>query len=79
ITGALGTAPMLMWMGGVLAVVFFPLLAGLSIWLYLVVFIFTGLWFVHYCLAALARYRATGIAEVSTSSTLPTSQLKDIN
>lgn len=79
ITGALGTAPMLMWMGGVLAVVFFPLLAGLSIWLYLVVFIFTGLWFVHYCLAALTKYRATGITEVSTSSTLPPSQLKDIN
>ncbi|MGZ5790574.1 MAG: EI24 domain-containing protein [Burkholderiaceae bacterium] len=79
ITGALGTAPMLMWMGGVLAVVFFPVLAALSIWLYLVVFIFTGVWFVHYCLAALARYRATSIAEVSTSSTLPTSQLKDIN
>ncbi|HEY8099583.1 MAG TPA: EI24 domain-containing protein [Burkholderiaceae bacterium] len=78
-TGALGTAPMLIWMGGVLAVVFFPILAGLSIWLYLVVFIFTGLWFVHYCLAALAKYRSIGIAEVSASATLPSSQLKDIN
>ncbi|MGZ3236782.1 MAG: EI24 domain-containing protein [Burkholderiaceae bacterium] len=79
ITGAMGAAPMLLWLGGVLSVIFFPLLAGLSIWLYLAVFIFTSLWFVHYCLAALAKYRAVGIAEVSASSTLPTSQLKDIN
>jgi hypothetical protein len=79
VTGAMGTAPMLMWMGGVLAVVFFPLLAALSIWLYLVVFVFTGLWFAHYCLAALAKYRAIGVAEVTPSSTLPSSQLKDIN
>lgn len=79
ITGAMGAAPMLLWLGGVLSVIFFPLLAGLSIWLYLVVFIFTSLWFVHYCLAALAKYRAIGIAEVSASSMLPASQLKDIN
>jgi len=79
ITGALGAAPMLLWLGGVLSVVLFPLLAGFSIWLYLVVFIFTGLWFEHYCLAALAKYRAVGVSEVSASSTLPSSQLKDIN
>jgi hypothetical protein len=79
ITGAMGAAPMLLWLGGVLSVIFFPLLAGVSIWLYLVVFIFTSLWFVHFCLAALARHRAFGVTEVRTSSVLPSSQLKDIN
>jgi hypothetical protein len=79
ITGAMGAAPMLLWLGGVLSVIFFPVLAALSIWLYLVVFVFTGLWFTHYCLAALAKYRAIGVVPVSASSNLPSSQLKDIN
>jgi hypothetical protein len=79
ITGAMGAAPMLLWLGGVMSMLFFPVLAGLSIWLYLVVFVFTGLWFAHYCLAALAKYRKSGMAEVTASSSLPSSQLKDIN
>jgi len=36
----------------------FPLLAALAIWLYLLVFVFSGLWFQHYCLDALARLRS---------------------
>jgi hypothetical protein len=40
-------------------VVFFPFLAAASIWLYVLIFIFTGLWFEYYCLEALARLRAT--------------------
>lgn len=63
ITGAMGAAPTLLWLGGALSVVFFPLLAAGSIWLYVLVFIFTGLWFQHYCLEALAQYRATGVGE----------------
>lgn len=57
ITGAMGAAPGLLWLGGALSVIFFPLLAAGAIWLYVLVFVFTGLWFQHYCLAALARYR----------------------
>ena len=41
-----------------MAVVFFPFLAAASIWLYVLVFIFTALWFAYYCLEALARMRA---------------------
>ncbi len=59
ISGAMGTAPMLIWMGGVLSVVLLPFFAAVSIWLYLLVFVFTGLWFQHYCLTALASYRST--------------------
>ena len=57
-TGIAGTAPTLLWLGGVLSWFFFPLLAALSIWLYVLVFVFGGLWFEYYCLEALSRYRA---------------------
>ena len=62
ITGAMGTAPTLLWLGGALSVIFFPVLAGAAIWLYVLVFIFTGLWFQHYCLEALARQRGDDTA-----------------
>jgi hypothetical protein len=67
IGGAMGAAPTLLWLGGALSVVLFPLLAAVSIWLYVLVFVFTGLWFQHYCLDALAKHRAAVM------------QLKDIN
>jgi hypothetical protein len=77
ITGSMGAAPTLLWLGGALSVIFFPLLAAASIWLYVLVFIFTGLWFQHYCFDALAKYRAAGhdVVAAATSS----SQLKNIN
>lgn len=57
ITGAMGAAPTLLWLGGALSVIFFPLLAAGAIWLYVLVFVFTGLWFEHYCLHVLAIER----------------------
>jgi hypothetical protein len=56
--GAMGAAPTLLWLGGALSVIFFPLLAAGAIWLYVLVFVFTGLWFEYYCLEALKRHRA---------------------
>ncbi|GAA4018346.1 EI24 domain-containing protein [Actimicrobium antarcticum] len=66
ITGAMGAMPTLLWLGGALSVVFFPVLAALSIWLYVLVFVFTGLWFQHYCLAALTRQRLATSHSTST-------------
>jgi hypothetical protein len=60
VTGMLGAVPTLLWLGGALSVIFFPLLAGVSIWLYVLVFSFSGLWFQHYCLAMLAQLRRLG-------------------
>ncbi|GAB3543658.1 EI24 domain-containing protein [Noviherbaspirillum agri] len=57
IAGAMGAAPTLLWLGGALSVVFFPVLAAGAIWLYVLVFVFSGLWFQHYCMEALAQYR----------------------
>jgi len=67
ITGAMGAAPTLLWLGGALSVIFFPLLAGVAIWLYVLVFVFTGLWFQHYCMEELATMRvAAGTMNVRT-------------
>lgn len=74
IAGAMGAAPTVLWLGGALSVILFPLLAGVSIWLYVLVFVFTGLWFQHYCLDALARYRA-----VKPDAAPAPPRLKDIN
>jgi uncharacterized protein involved in cysteine biosynthesis len=58
LSGLAGSLPGLAWVGGaVFSVVLFPFLAVLSIWLYIVIFIFTGLWFQYYCLQALAEMR----------------------
>jgi uncharacterized protein involved in cysteine biosynthesis len=59
LSGLAGSLPGVAWIGGALiSVVMFPVLAIVSIWLYIVIFIFTGLWFQYYCLEALARMRA---------------------
>jgi len=59
VSGAAGALPGIAWIGGaLLSVVLFPLLALLSLWLYGVIFIFTGLWFQYYCLHALTLLRA---------------------
>jgi hypothetical protein len=58
ISGLAGALPGIAWIGGALiSFVLFPFLAVLSIWLYLLIFIFTGLWFQYYCLQALADLR----------------------
>jgi uncharacterized protein involved in cysteine biosynthesis len=59
LSGLAGALPGIAWVGGALiSVVLFPVLAVLSIWLYIVIFIFTGLWFQYYCMEALANLRA---------------------
>ena len=66
VSGAAGALPGIVWIGGALiSVVLFPFLAMLSIWLYLVIFIFTGLWFQYYCLQALRDLRADSVVESS--------------
>jgi hypothetical protein len=58
VSGAAGAIPGVVWLvGAAISVVLFPFLAAISIWLYVLIFIFTGLWFQYYCLEALARQR----------------------
>lgn len=59
-SGAAGALPGIVWIGGAVAsIVLFPILALVSVWIYLLIFIFTGLWFQYFCLQALQDLRAT--------------------
>ncbi len=75
VTGSLGAAPGLLWLGGVMSVIFFPVLAAVSIWLYLLIFVFSGLWFQHYCFDALARLRSHPVRDVPAAPLIDESRL----
>lgn len=58
VTGYLGAAPSLVWIGGAsMALVMMPVLLPLFVWLYTLVFAMAALWFTHYSLAALEQLR----------------------
>lgn len=57
VAGLLGMLPGLVWLGGVLSIVFLPLIAAVAIWLYVLVFMFSGFWFQLFCLEALEQLR----------------------
>jgi hypothetical protein len=57
ITGLIGAAPSLLWVSSAMTIVLFPLISVLSLALYAAGFVFTALWFAHYCLAALENLR----------------------
>lgn len=57
VTGLLGALPTMIWASSLLAIVLFPIVAVLSVWLYVLIFVFSALWFTHYCLAALEALR----------------------
>ena len=61
ISAIMGAAPTLLWLGGALMIFLVPVIAAVSIWLYVLVFVFTGLWFQHYCMAALAAHRRQAV------------------
>lgn len=56
-TGYLGAAPGMVWAIGAMAIVMAPLLVPLAIWIYTFVFVFSALWFAHFCLGALEALR----------------------
>ncbi len=59
LSGAAGALPGIVWIGGaVISIVLFPILAVISAWLYVLIFVFSGLWFQYYCLQALEEHRA---------------------
>jgi hypothetical protein len=59
ISGSAGALPGIVWiLGTVYSILLFPFLALISVWIYLLIFIFTGLWFQYFCLQALEDLRA---------------------
>ena len=57
ITGLLGTAPSIVWASATVFLVAFAVLIPAAIWIYMLVFAFSSLWFVHFCLAVLQQQR----------------------
>jgi len=57
-TGLLSALPTMIWATSLIAIVLFPVIAVISVWLYAVIFVFSALWFTHYCLGALDTLRA---------------------
>ena len=63
--GVLGAVPSLVWAAGAAALIFAPVLALVSVWLYTLVFAFAACWFTHYMLAELQRLRSLPAAASS--------------
>jgi hypothetical protein len=57
-TGLLGAVPAMIWATSLVAIVLFPIIAIISVWLYVLIFVFSALWFTHFCLTALETMRA---------------------
>lgn len=56
--GLLGSAPTLLWVWSAVIIFLFPLVLAGTLWLYVLIFIFSALWFGHFCLRALGDLRA---------------------
>ena len=69
--GYMGAAPAVVWASGVLFAALFVVLVPLAIWIYTFVFVFSSLWFAHYCLAALAERRAQNAPVPPPAAALP--------
>lgn len=57
VVGMMGASPSLIWSTGLITIAMAPLLLPVSIWLYVMVFSFACLWYVHFCLHALQTLR----------------------
>jgi Etoposide-induced protein 2.4 (EI24) len=57
--GVLLALPSLLWATGAAAFILAPLLAGVSVWLYVLLSVYASAWFAHYLLAALHALRAS--------------------
>lgn len=67
VTGGLGAIPGLLWLGGAVSVIFFPVLAAAAIGLYLLIFVFSGLWFQFFSLEVLAILRTRPLEDIHPS------------
>jgi len=55
--GMLGALPTFFWATSVLALVLFPIVSFVALWIYSLIFVFAGLWFAHFLLEALQNLR----------------------
>jgi len=57
VAGMFGAVPTFFWATSALALVLFPFVSFVALWIYSVIFIFAALWFSHYLLNALKQLR----------------------
>lgn len=56
-SGMLGAVPTFFWATSVLALVLFPIVSFVALWIYSLIFVFAALWFSHFLLDALQTLR----------------------
>ena len=74
VVGLLGSAPTLLWVSSAAVIFLFPFVLAGMLWLYVLIFIFSALWFGHFCLRALAQLRA----ERAAAAPPPSSPVGDV-
>lgn len=57
ISGMLGAVPTFFWATSALALVLFPIVSFVALWIYSLIFVFAALWFAHYLFEALKELR----------------------
>ena len=57
ISGMLGAVPTFFWATSALALVLFPIVSFVALWVYSIIFVFAALWFTHFLLDALKELR----------------------
>lgn len=80
VTGLMGAAPGLVWASGALFAAAFVILIPIAIWIYMLVFAFSSLWFAHYALSALAALRereASVVIDVPATVTEPSPHTRE--
>ena len=65
-SGMLGAVPTFFWATSALALVLFPLVSFVALWIYSLIFVFAALWFSHFLLAALKDLRRDELEAVLT-------------
>lgn len=67
VCGFVGAAPLLVFGSMALFALVFVALAPVVVWMYTAIFVFSSLWFLHYCLAALADLRGQTLVVDATA------------
>ena len=71
VAGMIGAVPTFFWATSVLALVLFPFVSFVALWIYSLIFIFSALWFSHFLLHALMQLRQKEqLNTIDTSATL---------
>ncbi len=63
--GLLGSAPTLLWVSSAAVIFLFPFVLAGTLWLYVLIFIFSALWFGHFACARSRNYVRTGLGRAT--------------